>query len=155
MRKFLCTLAIVVALAAAASGQGGSTIKVRTVLHEDGTKTATTTDPIQRTSTAVTYDASDKVRQRVVYQLDENDLPVSGIIYDAKGQAAFKSTYKHDLSNRLSEQIDYTPNDKLLRRLVFEYGASNRISNVRTYDASGVELTPAKGSSGSGKKSRR
>jgi hypothetical protein len=131
----------------------GTPLKVTTTLHGDGTKTVMKTDPDERTAEATTYDAADRVRQRVVYVLDEQNQPASGIVYDAKGRAAFKSTYKRDGANRIIEQIDYTPADKLVRRMFFEYGANNKVTNVRVIDANGVEVQ-SKNASGTGSRGK-
>jgi hypothetical protein len=134
--------------------EAGTPIRVTTTLHEDGTKTVMKSDPDQRTAEATTYDAADRVRQRVVYALDEQNQPASGIVYDAKGRAVFKSTYKRDGANRIIEQIDYTAADKLVRRMFFEYGANNKVSNIRVIDANGVEVQ-SKNASGRGKSKQR
>ena len=134
--------------AAIASAQDSGGIKVTTVIHEDGTKTVTTLDSDQHTSESVTYDSRNKVRQKVVYILGENNLPETGTAYTASGQIVFKAVYKRDGSNRVTEEIDSSPDGQLLRRFVYEYGADGKVSRIRAYDANGTEMeqsqSPAK-----------
>jgi antitoxin component YwqK of YwqJK toxin-antitoxin module len=145
--KKICTFAFCI-LTACARAQDSSShaIKVTTLLHEDDTKTVTTTDPDQHTSESVTYTARDKVLQKIVYTLDENNVATSGNIYNAKGQFLFKAVYKRDAMSRVAEELDTTSDGQLIRRFVYEYGANGKVSRIRAYDASGNEMqqSPAK-----------
>src|SRR3954464_7682874 len=111
MRGALFTILQIAVLTTGAFAQGGSPIKVTTTLHPDGTKTVMQTDPDNRTAEATTLTSNDKLIQKVVYKLDEQNQPESGTVFDAKGRAAFKSVYKRDGAGRVAEQFDYTPDD--------------------------------------------
>jgi hypothetical protein len=111
-----------------------------TVLHEDGTKTITITDPEKHTSEASTYDGRDKLTQRIVYALDENNQPATGVVYTADNRPVFKSSYKRDDQNRVSEEDDYTMDDQLIRRFVYEFGPDGKVSRIRAYDSQGNEM---------------
>jgi len=123
------------------NGNGADdTIHAVTVLHEDGTKTVTITDPDKHSSEASTYDGGNNLMERIVYALDDNNQPVSGVVYTAKNQPVFKSTYKRDDMNRISEEDDYTMDDQLIRRFVYEFGPNGNVVRIRCYDAQGNEI---------------
>jgi len=122
-----------------AQDESDSVIHAVTALHPDGTKTVTITDPDKHTTEATTYDGGDKIMRKVVCSLDENNLPVTGVVYNAKDVPAYKTTYKYDASNRLSEEDDYTMSDQLMYRFVYDYTGTTG-SHIRAYDAQGNEL---------------
>ena len=135
--------AAVIALLTAATALAQSPIKATTTLHPDGSRTEFTTDTDERTGTSTTYNAAGKLMQKILYQLDEQNQPASGIFYNAKNQVVMKVVYRRDASNRITEQFEYAPNDKLIRRILFEF-SGQKISKVRTFSPDGTELTPAK-----------
>jgi len=111
-----------------------------TAIHDDGTRTVTITDPDKHTTEATTYNAANKVIEKIDYNLDENNVLVSGTVYGADNAPAFKTTYKHDDSSRISEEDDFTLDDQLLRRFTYEYGADGKLLRVHAYDSQGNEL---------------
>ena len=113
-----------------------------TTLHEDGTKTVTITDPDKRTSEASTYDARDKLIQKIIYALDDNNRPATGVVYAKDNSPVLKTVYKHDDMNRLSEEDDYTMDDQLLRRFVYDFDSSGDITQIHTFDSQGNEVMP-------------
>lgn len=115
-------------------------IKVTTTLHDDGSRTVIKLDAGQHTSDSTTYTAGDKVQQRIVYVLDEENQPVSGKVYAANGAVVFTSVYQHDGQNRITEEADYTPAGQLMRRFVYEFGSTGKVSRIRAFDAQGNEL---------------
>src|ERR1043166_8609146 len=121
-----------------AQDEGGGTIKVTTRLLPDGTKAVLKTNIEEHTMESLTYDGSDKLKQRIVYMLDEQDQPMSGIIYAPNGQPAYKASYKHDQFGRIIEEADYTLNNQLIRRFVYEFRGKD--VRVRAFDATGNEL---------------
>ena len=78
--------------------------------------------------------------EKIDYNLDENNVLVSGTVYGADNAPAFKTTYKHDDSSRISEEDDFTLDDQLLRRFTYEYGADGKLLRVHAYDSQGNEL---------------
>jgi hypothetical protein len=111
-----------------------------TELHEDGTKTVTITDPDKHTSEASTYNAGDRLIEKVVYTLDENNSPVSGLVYGADNAVAFKTTYKHDDFNRIVEEDDFTLQDELFRRFTYDFGPDGKLKQIHAFDGQGNEL---------------
>lgn len=136
----LIAIALVPGVAAAQDDADSDAIHAVTVIHEDGTKTSTITDPEKHSAEATTYDARDKVLEKIVYALDDTNQIASGIVYNANNRAVFKAAYKRDDMNRMAEEDDYTMNDQLLRRFVYEYGPTGRLVRIRAYDSQGNEM---------------
>jgi hypothetical protein len=111
-----------------------------TAMNEDGTRTVTLTNPDNHTSEASTYDAAGKLMKKVVYTMDANNQAASGIVYSADNRPVYKAAYKRDGANRISEEDDYTMDDQLIDRFVFEFGPDGRVLRIRGYDAQGNEL---------------
>lgn len=146
MKNLIPILLAAGALAGAPSAglaqEGGAAIKVTTTVHSDGTQTVLKTDPESHTAESRTLDASQQLVQRTVYTMNDQGQYTGASVYDAKDRLLFKSTYGRDASNRVTEQVDTTPDDKPLRKLIFEYDARGRLARVRTFDAAGNETTP-------------
>ncbi|MEA3186428.1 MAG: hypothetical protein QOD99_258 [Chthoniobacter sp.] len=140
MVKPLSALLAVLFPAVCFTQDDAATIKVTTMLHEDGSKTVTKIDPLEHTSSAETTDASNKLKQRIVYALDAQNQPATGTVYNAAGVVVMKTAYQHDGSNRITEETDYTPDGQLMRRFVYEFGSTGKVSKIRAYDANGTEL---------------
>jgi len=146
MRFSLILLAAIALLPWLCAGQDDSSnsddnaIHAITALHEDGTKTVTITDPDKHSSEASTYDAANHVIEKVVYTLDENNSPVSGLVYGRDGAVAFKTTYKHDDFSRIVEEDDLTLQDQLFRRFTYDFGPDGKLLRIHAYDGQGNEL---------------
>jgi hypothetical protein len=136
----LAIAALLPGLCAAQDDSTDNAIHAITALHDDGSKTVTITDPDKHSSEASTYDARDHLIEKVVYVLDENNLPVSGTVSGPDGAPAFKAVYKHDDFNRISEEDDYTLDNQLLRRFTYEFGPDGKLRKIHGYDSQGNEL---------------
>lgn len=116
------------------------TIRVTTTLRADGSRVDKKVDPAAKEVIETVYDTKEKVTQTLKYRINDNGDPVEGVAYDAAGKPLMKVSYKHDGSNRVSEQIESTPEDKVIRRLVYKYDNMGKLAGVDTYDADGVLL---------------
>ncbi len=145
MKKLRCIFFILLPLVCAAQDEQSSAIKVTTTLHEDGSKTVTKLDPDQHTSEATTFNSADKMQQRIVYDLDDQNQATAGKVYAANGTLLLKCVYKRDSSNRVYEEDDYTPDDKLARRFVYEFGPNGKVAHIRAFDGDGTELRQSQG----------
>jgi len=149
---FTCTAVCLLAFAATAYTQeGGSPIKVTTMLHADGTRTDTTKDIDAHTSESKTYDAANKLIQRATFTLDEDGREVDGILYDAKDKVIGQISYKYDIFGRVKEQSEMSPKGILLRRLVYQRDSKGAVTGIDIYDGQGNLI---KQPTGSPKKSR-
>ena len=117
-----------------------NTIHAVTTLHPDGTRTVTITNPDTHSSEADTYDSRNKLTEKIVYILDDNNQPATGVVYTADNRPAFKTTYKRDDFSRLTEEDDYTMDGQLLRRFVYELDSAGKVIRIRAYDGQGNEL---------------
>jgi hypothetical protein len=139
------TFALLTPLGVLAQDDSSNAIRATTVLHEDGSKTVTITDPDKHTSESTTYDGRDRILQRVVYTLDDNNQAASGIAYTADNRPVYKSVYKRDDMNRVKEEDDLTMDDQLIRRYVYDFGPDGKVIKVHAFDPQGNELQPASG----------
>jgi hypothetical protein len=130
------------------------TVKVTTTLHEDGTSTVLTSNPSEHSAEAVTSDQGGKVRQKVIYTLDEQGQFSEGVVSGPKGEFLFKAEYKRDPANRLAEEIDYNRDGTLLRRFVYNYDANGKVTRIQAFDAAGNELNPTRAPKGPSKRRR-
>ena len=105
-----------------------------------GSRTVAVTDPDKHTTEADTYNAANKLVEKIVYALDDNNQPATGVVYTPDNRPAFKTVYKRDDFSRVTEEDDYTMNDQLLRRFVYQYGADGKLLRIRAYDSEGNEL---------------
>ena len=138
--RFLALLICLPAVALCQDDAQDNAIHVTTTLHEDGTKTVTQINPETHTSEASTYDNRDHLRQKIVYTLDERNQPETGVVYTAANVPVFKAAYTRDNLGRVTEEVDSTMTDQLMRRFVYEFGPDGKVSRIRAFDANGVEM---------------
>lgn len=113
------------------------TIRVTTTLRADGSRVDKKVDPAAREVTETVYDTKDQVTQTLKYKINDNGDATEGVAYDASGKPLMKVSYKRDGNNRVTEQLESTPEDKLIRRMVYHYDTLGKLSGVDTYDAEG------------------
>ena len=155
MKRLVLISAAALWLATPAFAQGsGASLKVTTVLRDDGSRTDTQTDMEAHTSEAKTYDAAKKLVQRAAYTVDDQGRPVDGAIYSAKDVLLARVSYKYDPFGHISEQTDKALNGTVLRRLVYRYDANGRVVGADIFDAQGNPVKSEGGSASSRKKSR-
>lgn len=122
--------------AVAQEGEIGE-IKATTVQHPDGSHTETVKDLSAATGESTTYDAANKITNRVAYKLDANGMEVSGTAFSGKGTALYQFTFSRNAAGQIAEERDLTIKGDLLRRLVYHYDSNNHVSGIDTYDANG------------------
>lgn len=128
---------LLASLPAVAQGIPGGAIKATTTLHPDGTQTTMVVDPEKRTAEETTRTTKGQVIQKKIHALDDQNQPIGTITYDAKGNVLYRSSYKRDGAGRIDE-VTVTNNDgQLQRRLVYTFGANNKVARVDEYDAAG------------------
>jgi hypothetical protein len=128
-------------------------VRVKTILHQDGTRTVSRTDPSTGEAEETTYDGAGKTLRRIVFRLNAEGKPENGTVYDRNGKPVLVISRRFDIEGRVSEQTESAPTGAVKRRLVFAYDSQGRIVRVDTYDADGNLIEPEKKSSG--KKPRR
>jgi hypothetical protein len=93
----------------------------KTIIHPDGTKTESVTDPNTRQLEQKTLDVNGVLILRRLYQLNERGLPVMGNIYDGSGQPVARSQSFFDSFGRLQEERLSNLNGEVFQRLLHEY----------------------------------
>ncbi|HEX8312250.1 MAG TPA: hypothetical protein VF614_13090 [Chthoniobacteraceae bacterium] len=141
--RTLPLLLVSAAILSHAHAQSDAPIKATTTMHADGTRSTTVTNPDARTTEETLLDSGGKTIRRIVYALDERDLPTGATIYEKDGKMSFKSTYKRDSADRISEETILSANGQTLRRRVYSYGANNKISGVDEYDSNNALIPRA------------
>jgi len=124
-------------LAAPMPAQNDNTIRVTTTLRGDGTRVDRQVDPGQHLLTETVYGTDDKIEQTTKYKTNDNGDAVEGVAYNAKGEPILKVSYKRDGNNKVTEQIESSPEDKLVRRIVYRYDAMGKLTGMDTYDSDG------------------
>ena len=126
-----------------AQAQSDAPIKATATMHADGTRSQTVTDPEKRTTEETLLDSNGKTIRRIVYPLDDRDLPTGATVYEKDGKISYRAAYKRDSADRISEETILAPNGQTLRRRVYAYGANNKISGVEEYDSNGALIPRA------------
>ena len=117
---------------------------------EDGTWSSKETDPEKRRAIERFYVLGSKTPyQTILYQLDEDMNPMSGIYYNARNQVFQKCTYKLDGGNppRVIQEVVYNAQGVLTGTNNNIYGTRDGRStllSVDRYDASGNLIPRAK-----------
>jgi hypothetical protein len=120
----------------------GDAIKATTTVHPDGTRSTLLVNPEAQSAEETFYDSGGKVTGKTVYPLDGQNQPIGAISYNAKGAVVTKSSYQRDAAGRISEETITSSTGQFLRRRVYSYGATNKVSRVDEYDANGALIAP-------------
>lgn len=136
---FACVLCV-----PALCAQEDAPIRVTSTLHADGSRTDRQMNPYEKTAIETTYDAADKLMQKVVYKIDQNGDATEGMAYDAKGKPILGLKFTVDpATRRVTERYESTPAGKLIRKLVYHYGPNGKVRKVDAYDGNG-QLIPGR-----------
>ena len=110
-------------------------IRVTTATLNDGSRTITKIDPSAHTAEMATYTTADKLKQKVVYQLNDEGKWVTGVVYSAKGEVIMRATYKYDATGRLAEEKQFSKDGQFFRKLVYRYDPNGKSVGVDAYDS--------------------
>lgn len=143
--KLLAFLACVaIAPLARAQLTKGDAIKATTTVHADGSRSTLVVNPELQSAEETFYDTAGKVTRKIVYPLDGQNQPIGAINYDPKGAIIAKSSYVRDEFGRISEETITSAAGQFLRRRLYSYGPTNKISRVDEYDPNGVLIVQPK-----------
>lgn len=138
----LLALSLLATLPALAQGDNFGAIKATTKFRPDGTKASTVVDTEQRTAVETITDGRDKVLRKTTFLLDERNLAIGAIHYDAVGTIRYKETYQRDTVGHVVETKFSGADGRSLGRRVFNFNGE-KVTGVEDYDATG-NLIPAK-----------
>jgi len=146
MKTLLLTLAATATLLLPAPSQAQEepSIKASTVMHGDGSRTDTQTNYETRTSEEKKYDPQGRLTNRIVYDLDEENRPTKGTVFNDKDVQVYNFTYTRDALGRIIEEKDFSPDGQLLQRFAFLFTTDGKVAGVRTYDAEGKLVAETK-----------
>lgn len=144
MKTFTLAVCLFAAPLAHAQFTKGDAIKATTTVNEDGTRKTLVVNPEEQSAEETYFDGAGKVTQRIVYPLDAHNQPMGAITYNAKGQIVAKSSYKRDESGRIGEETITNAAGQFLRRRIYSYATTNKISRIDEYDANGNLIAPPK-----------
>lgn len=131
------------AAASLARAQSGApaTIKATTKYLDGGYKSNTVVDAEARTAIETVLDSKNRVTQKTTFLLDENNLALGAIHYDAKGKVWYKETFARDLAGHVIEAKFSGPDGQPLGRRVFNFNGDKFVGGL-DYDANGQVITP-------------
>lgn len=145
MKTLLLTLAATATLLLPAlHAQDDVSIKASTVMHGDGSRTDTQTNFEEKTSEEKKYDAHGRLTNRILYNLDEENRPFKGTVFNDKDVQVYNFTYTRDALGRIIEEKDFSPDGTLLQRFAFLFTTDGKVAGVRTYDAEGKLVAETK-----------
>jgi hypothetical protein len=148
MKTYCCAFLAVFFLMAAvkASAQGDSNVvKGKTIIHNDGTRTESVSDPNTRQLEQRTLDANNILILRRLYQLNERSLPVMGNIYDGAGNLQARSQSFFDAFGRLQEERVSNLQGEVFQQILHEYDSKGdaKQPKVINYKVNSPTMRPA------------
>lgn len=150
MKSLILTSALALALAltplCAQAQDDTLPIHVKVTQREDGTHVSSTLDPNAHTCVEETLTNKEKLIQRIVYQLDAQNLPLTGIVSDPAGNVLYKMTLLHDGAGNTTEETDFSKTGEQIRHLIFHYSAGGQLTGTDAYDGQGnlLQTGPAR-----------
>ncbi len=117
----------------------------KTILHTDGTRTESVSDPNTRQLEQKTFDANNVLILRRHYQLNERGLPVMGNIYDGAGNLVARSQSVVDSFGRLQEERLSNLQGEVYQQIIHEYDTKGnpKKPKVINYKVSAPAMRPA------------
>ena len=98
-------------------------------------------DAEARTAIETLTNKKKEVVQKTTFLLDENNLALGAIHYDAKGNVRYKETFARDLAGHVIEAKFSGPEGQPLGRRVFNFNGDKFVGGV-DYDAYDRVITP-------------
>jgi hypothetical protein len=148
MKKSCCAFFAFLSLLSAISGlsaQDGNTVVGKTIIHTDGTRTESVSDPNTRQMEQKTYDGNNILILRRHYQLNERSLPVMGNIYDGAGNLVARTQSFFDAFGRLQEERLSNLQGEVFQQVVHEYDEKGTAKQpkVINYKVNSPSMRPA------------
>ncbi len=136
----LLTLAAILPVAAQLGNVTG-----KTIIHADGTRTESVSDPNTRQMEQKTFDANNVLILRRHYQLNESGLPVMGNVYDGSGTLVARSQSVLDSFGRLQEERLSNLQGEVFQQVIHEYDSKGNAKKpkVINYKVSSPAMRPA------------
>ena len=129
----------------AAQGQNTGVVSGKTILHSDGTRNDSVSDPNTREMEQKTFDANNVLILRRHYRLNERGQPVMGNIYDGSGNLVARSQSFFDAYGRLQEERLSNLQGEVYQQVIHEYDDKGEAKKpkVINYKVSSPAMRPA------------
>lgn len=117
----------------------------KTIIHSDGTRTESVSDPNTRQMEQKTFDANNVLILRRHYQLNEKGQPVMGNIYDGAGNLVARSQSVLDSFGRLQEERLSNLQGEVYQQIIHEYDTQGKAKKpkVINYKVNSPTMRPA------------
>lgn len=129
-----------------AQAQGDSNVvKGKTIIHNDGTRTESVSDPNTRQLEQRTFDGNNVLILRRLYSLNDRSLPVMGNIYDGAGNLQARSQSFFDAFGRLQEERVSNLQGEVFQQILHEYDSKGdaKQPKVINYKVNSPTMRPA------------
>lgn len=119
---------------------GDDAVRVTVTMNPDGSKTAYETNGASHRCIATTTGPNGKLREKIIYQLDDEGRYKSGEVFSGSGAFRFRSFYRYDSGGRLAEETQLSREGALLHKIVYRFDAEGHPSGYAIYDGEGQLL---------------
>jgi hypothetical protein len=128
-----------------ASAQANSIVSGKTILHTDGTRTESVSDPNTGELEQKTFDANGVLILRRLYRLNERSLPVMGNIYDGAGNLVARAQTYFDSFGRMKEERLSNLQGEVFQQIVHEYDSKGtaKTPKVINYRVNSPTMRPS------------
>ncbi len=146
-RSLLATLVFTLSTAPAVVGQSVSERRegnawVRTVMHEDGTRTVSKKDDTVKEIEKWTMSADNVLLMRSIFQTDKDGKFVRGQVFDSRGNLLYVSDFIYDSMGRQLEERVVDARGVPVRRLIFTYDQFGRAKPFNISFSNGSASAP-------------
>ena len=105
------------------AGSAFAEAKVRTIIHEDGSRTVSSQNADSRELVEFIYDVRQIVVQKKRFLLDDLARPIQGVIFDGHGDLKARVEFGFDTLGRMVEERTYDAKGRVVRRIIYTYNA--------------------------------
>ena len=128
-----------------ALAQSGNIVVGKTIMHPDGTKTESVSDPNTGEMEQKTFDANGVLLLRRLYRLNEKSLPVMGNIYDGSDNLIARTQSYFDAFGRMQEERLSNLQGEVFQQVIHEYDEKGKAKKpkVINYRVTSPTMRPA------------
>lgn len=144
---FCLLFSLAIVSPASAQGESFGPVKATVRYLDDGSRLTTVIDSEARTAVETLLakkkpqEKTERVLRKTTYLLDEKDLALGAIHYDANGNIRYKETFARDFMGHVVETRLSSADGRPLGHRVFSFNG-DKPTGVIDYDANGNVITP-------------
>jgi len=125
MKPFFFFLSILIVLSWSQMTQRVASAKqvihVQTILHENGSRTESRRNPDTRVLEEFYYGINKRLKNRKLFQLDEEGRALQGLIFDARDNLVGRVEFDFDEFGRLREERSLNQKGRPTQRIIYRY----------------------------------